>query len=138
VRAVLDGSFEAGERKFVQRFLQSGMTALDIEPTTGSIFIGFRSRRKRRGTSSLLSLLLPTKKSSGTYELIVVKTFGWKHCACREESEQTLFSVPGESAGYSGLRRPEVGANVEPILCSHDVGYVLRLRQIRAVDLIKD
>jgi len=138
--SVLDGTFEAGERKFVQRFLQPGMTVLDIGAyyglytLTASICVGVNGQVIAFEPSPFQRKRLRWHLRINRCRNVLVENVALG----KEESEQTLFSVPGESAGYSGLRSPEVGANVEPISVQvKALDKYLHMSQIHTVDLIK-
>ncbi|HYL64316.1 MAG TPA: FkbM family methyltransferase [Candidatus Methylomirabilis sp.] len=137
---ILDGTFEFVERKFVQRFLKSGMTVLDIGAYYGlysilaSLGVGQLGRviafepspdqRKR------LALHLRINRLKNVH----VESVALGSC----EGEQTLFSVPGGSAGFSSLRCPVVEDAVRPISV-HVTTLDAYLQQncIKSVDLIK-
>ena len=137
---ILNGNFEITERKFVERFLRPGITVLDIGAyyglytLTASEKVGNQGRviafepapfqRKRLR----LHLRLNRRKNVRVEEVALGAV----------EGEETFFSVLGESAGFSSLRRPEVGATVKPIRVPvTTLDNYLRLRSIRTVDLIK-
>lgn len=134
------GNFELAERRFVGRFLRPGMTALDIGAYYGlytliaSVKVGDRGRVISFEPS-------PFQRKRLHWHLRL------NHCknVCVEgialgavEGEDTLFFVAGPSAGLSSLRRPEVGAEVQPIRVPIvTVDAYLRQHSIRSVDFIK-
>src|SRR6266478_1680846 len=138
--SVLDGTFEVGERKFVQRFLQPGMTVLDIGAYYGLYTLTAWARIGKQGRviafepspfqrKRLEWHLRLNRCHNVEIESVAVGGFEGKH---------TLFSIKGESAGYASLRHPEVGASVDliPVLVTTLDKY-LRKREISTVDFMK-
>jgi FkbM family methyltransferase len=137
---VLNGTFEAAERKFLERFLQPGMTVLDIGAyyglytLTASVCVGEKGHVIAFEPSPFQRKRLQWHLRVNRCQNVRVENFALGMV----ESQQTLFSVPGECAGYSGLRSPEVGAKIEPIPVQvKTLDTYLRGSQISAVDLIK-
>jgi FkbM family methyltransferase len=138
--SVLAGTFETSEREFVQRFLQPGMTVLDIGAyyglysLTASALVGKRGRviafepspfqRKRLHWN----LRLNRSQNVSVENLALGVSIG----------QQTLFSITGESAGYASLRKPAIGAIFDPIVVQvTTLDEYLRNHRIDTVDFIK-
>jgi len=138
--AVLNDTFEKGERKFVERFLQPGMTVLDVGAYFGiyslvaSMRVGaagrviafepsIRQMRKLR-----LNLRLNRCANVSVENLALSST----------EGEAEFFVAIGGAEGFSGLRRPSVSAQVRSLRVRTAVlDDYLREHSIEAVNFIK-
>jgi FkbM family methyltransferase len=137
---VLDGTFEAAERRFVERFLQPGMTAVDIGAYYGlytliaSVAVGSQGRVVAFEPSPY-----QMKRLRWHLRLNRSRNVRAEDVALgRVEGEGTFFSVPGGAAGFSSLRRPDVGAEVRPILVRiMTLDSYLRQHSVGTIDLIK-
>jgi FkbM family methyltransferase len=138
--SVLAGTFETGERKFVHRFLQPGMTVLDIGAyyglytLTASALVGKRGRviafepspfqRKRFHWNLRLN-----RSQNVRVENLALGV---------STNQQTLFSVSGDSAGYASLRKPAIGEIFDPIVVQvTTLDEYLRNHRIDTVDFMK-
>jgi FkbM family methyltransferase len=138
--AILSGEFEKVERQFVARYLRHGMTVLDVGAYFGiysliaSMKVGPRGRvvafepsdpQKRR---LHFNLILNGSRNVRVETLALSSS----------EGQAKFFVAIGGAEGFSGLRRPEVGA---PIRCvqvkTTTLDNYLGLHRIPRVDLIK-
>jgi FkbM family methyltransferase len=138
--AVLSNEFEKGERRFVERFLQPGMTVLD-----GGAYFGIYSllASVRVGVEGRVIAFEPSTRQIRKLRLNV----RLNRCAnvhvenlalSSTEGEAEFFVAIGGAEGFSGLRRPGVEAEVR----SQRVRTValddyLRQQSIEAVHFIK-
>lgn len=137
---ILDGTFESAERKFVQRFLKSGMTVLDIGAYYGlysilaSLGVGQQGRVIAFEPSPEQRKRLALHLRMNRLKNVRVESVALGSC----EGAQTLFSLSGGSAGFSSLRCPVVEDAVRPISV-HVTTLDAYLQQncINSVDLIK-
>jgi len=138
--AVLSGEFEKMERQFVQRYLRSGMTVLDvgayfgIYALTASVKVGPTGRivafepsdKQRRGLR--LNLFLNGCRNVRTEKLALSNVAG----------AAKFFVATGGAEGFSGLRRPEVGSAVRSMdVKTAILDDYLEQYGIATVDLIK-
>jgi FkbM family methyltransferase len=114
---LLAGEFEAPEMAFVERFLQPGMTVLDVGAhhglysllaaarvgAGGRVFAFEPSPRERRALR--LNLLLNLAGNVSVQGLALGK----------DNSEQNLFVVQGSQRGCNSLRLPEVFSATIPV-----------------------
>jgi len=138
--AVLHGNFEMAERKFVERFLQPGMTAVDIGAYSGLYTLTASARVGHEGRVIAFE--------PSPYQRRRLQWHVWlNHCSNvrientaigSKEGEEIFFSVRGRSAGYSGLRPPEVKAATRPIpVRVTTLDSYLRQYSLGSVDFIK-
>jgi FkbM family methyltransferase len=138
--SVVSGEFEKIERQFVQRFLKSGMTVLDvgayfgIYALTASVKVGPTGRivafepsdKQMRGLR--LNLFLNCCRNVRTEKLALSDIAG----------STKFFVATGGAEGFSGLRRPEVGAAVRSVdVKTAILDDYLEQHAISMVDLIK-
>lgn len=138
--SVLAGTFEISERKFVQRFLQPGMTVLDIGAYYG--LYSLLAATVVGGAGQVIAF------EPGPYQrkrlLFHVWLNGLRNLRVESvglgniEGEETFFSVPGAAAGYSGLRPPE---SADPVVSIRvqvlTLDAYLREHSVTTVDFIK-
>jgi FkbM family methyltransferase len=138
--SVLDGTFEASERLFVQRFLKRGMTVLDIGAYYGLYTLTARTRIGQQGRIVAFEPS-PFQRKRLKWNLRINRCHNVEvesQAVGGIKGEQTLFSIRGESAGYASLRQPEVGGSVDPIVVPvTTLDAYLQQRDISAVDFIK-
>jgi FkbM family methyltransferase len=115
--AVLQGNFEMAERKFVERFLQPGMTVLDIGAYSGLYTLTASARVGREGhVIAFEPSPYQRKRLQWHVWLNRCSNVRIENAALgSKDGEEIFFSVPGRSAGYSGLRPPDVDAATRPI-----------------------
>ena len=137
---ILNGTFESAERKFVQRFLQPGMTVLDIGAYYGlySLLASFKVGRLGR------VIAFEPSPHQRTRLGLHLRMNGLRNVRIESlalgsgEGPQTLFSASGGSAGFSGLRRPDVKDVVHPISVQvTTLDAYLQQNRINSVDFIK-
>jgi FkbM family methyltransferase len=137
---VLSDQFEKGERKFVERFLQPGMTVLDVGAYFGiyslvaSLRVGAGGRviafepSPRQMWKLRLNLRLNRCANVRVENLALSST----------EGEAEFFVAIGGAEGFSGLRRPDVGAQVRSLrVRTAALDDYLREHSIEAVHFIK-
>ena len=138
--SVLQGNFEMAERKFVERFLQPGMTVLDVGAYSGLYTLTASVRVGRKGRVIAFE--------PSPYQRKRLRVHVWlnrcsnvrieKAAIGSKEVEEVLFSVRGRSAGYSGLRPPAVKASTQPIpVRVTTLDSYLRQNSVGSVDFIK-
>ena len=137
---ILMGDFERAERKFVQAFLQPGMTFLDvgayfgIYALTASLKVGENGRVIAFEPSPLQArrlrwhLLINRCKNVGVEQLAL----GYNEAKC------DLF-VPGDGAeGFSSLRSPEIRAPIRRIPVSvMPLDVYARRHYLEQIDFVK-
>jgi FkbM family methyltransferase len=138
--AVLSGDFEKDERRFVERFLQPGMTVLDVGAyyglyaLTASAKVGSRGRVIAFEPSPLQRKRLRLHLWLNRYENVSVEDMALSSA----DGEHDFFVATGGAEGFSGLRFPDVSANVRSIRVNvMTVDKYLRQRTIPTVDFIK-
>jgi FkbM family methyltransferase len=138
--AVLQGNFEMAERKFAERFLQPGMTVLDIGAYSGLYTLTASVRVGREGhVIAFEPSPFQRKRLQWHVWLNRCSNVRIENAAIgSKEGEEIFFSVRGRSAGYSGLRPPEVEAATRPIpVRVTTLDSYLRRHSVGSVDFIK-
>ncbi len=138
--AVLSDRFEKGERKFVEGFLQPGMTVLDVGAYFG-IYSLIASMRV--GTGGRVIAFEPSIRQMRKLRLnlrlnrcVNVRVENLALSSAEREAE--FFVAIGGAEGFSGLRRPEVGARVRSLrVRTAALDDYLREHSIEAVHFIK-
>lgn len=139
-RAILRGDFEPAERRFVERYLQPGMTMLDIGAHHGfysllaSQKIGASGRvvafePSPRERQQLLRHLQLNGCSNVTVEAMALGA---------SEGEVELFVVQGKETGCNSLRPPEVSLRTEKLTVALiRLDRYLEQHRITCVDFVK-
>jgi FkbM family methyltransferase len=137
---VLQGNFEIAERKFVERFLQPGMTVLDIGAYSG-LYTLTASVRVGRAGHVIAFEPSPYQRKRLQWHVWLNRCGNVRienTAIGGKEGEEIFFSVRGRSAGYSGLRPPEVKAATRPIpVRVTTLDSYLRQFAVGSVDFIK-
>ncbi len=139
-RPLLAGSFEAAELAFVEKFLQPGMTVLDIGTHHGLYTL---LASKRLGPAGRVFSFEPSPRERRALRLHLALNL------CRnvrvqgialgsEDGEATLHVVKGSQTGCNSLRPPEVISSTFPIRVRvSSLDAWLKLHNIGAVHFIK-
>jgi FkbM family methyltransferase len=138
--AVLSGDFEKAERKFVERFLRPGMTVLDVGSYYGLYALTASAKVGKQGLVVAFEPSPPQRRR--------LRLHLWLNRSRNVRVEETaLSSTNGEheffvatkgSEGFSGLRRPDIGASVRSVRANlMTLDTYLQQRSISQVDFIK-
>jgi FkbM family methyltransferase len=138
--AVLSGEFEKIERQFVRRYLKSGMTVADVGAYFGIYALTASVKVGRNGHVLAFE---PSADQMGKlrWNLVLngcrnVRTE--KLALSNVEGPAEFFVATGGAEGFSGLRRPEVGAAVRSVEVRTAIfDDYLERNAISSVDLIK-
>lgn len=138
--SVRSGNFERSERRFVTRFLQPGMVAVDIGAYYG-IYSLTASRKVGSGGRVIAFEPSPFQRKRLHLHLRLnrCKNVQTENVALGSiEGQNEFFVAVGGAEGFSGLRSPNVGAQVRSIRVDVTTldDYLLR-ESISAVDFIK-
>lgn len=138
--AEMHGGFELAERAFVSRFLQAGMTALDIGAhhglytllasklvgPNGRVFAFEPSPRERRALRWNVGL--------NRCKNVVIEGLALGN----EEGEGSLYVVDGHETGCNSLRPPAWPGGVSPVaVCISSLDKWLGMHKVKTVDFIK-
>jgi len=139
-RAILRGDFEPAEQRFVERYLQPGMTVLDIGAHHG--FYSLLASQKAgaagrvvafepspRERQRLLRHLELNECSNVTVETMALGA---------SEGDAELFVVQGKETGCNSLRPPEVSLHTKKLrVALTSLDRYLEQRKIARIDFIK-
>jgi FkbM family methyltransferase len=137
---LLLGSFETAELAFVEKFLQPGMTVLDIGAHQGLYTL---LASKRVGSSGRVFSFEPSPRERRALRLNLALNF-CPNVAVQalalgsQETTADLFVVQGSQTGCNSLRPPEVLSATKPVrVCVTTLDQWLSLNRIQQVDFIK-
>jgi len=111
------GSFENAELAFVQKFLQPGMTVLDVGAHQG-IYSVLTSRRV--GSSGRVFAFEPSPRERRALRVNLAINFCWNVAVqalaiASQETTDDLFVVQGSQTGCNSLRPPDVLSATKPV-----------------------
>lgn len=139
--AILNGSFEQAERDFVKRFLQPGMTVLDVGAyhglytLTASLRVGKNGQVVAFEPSELQAKRLRRHLRLNRCKNVRTEKFALSSM----EGDGDFFQVVGGAAGCSSLRSPNVSSRVRPMrvpVVTLD-SYLQRNPLLHPIDFIK-
>ena len=138
--AVLSGEFESVERQFVERFLKSGMTVLDVGAYFG--IYALTASVKVGPTGRIVAFEPADRQMRRLRWNLILNGFSNVHteklALSNVEGAAKFFAVTGGAEGLSGLRRPEVAATVRSVdVKTAILDDYLKQHAIPTVDLIK-
>jgi FkbM family methyltransferase len=139
-RAILRGDFEPAEQRFVERYLQPGMTMLDIGAHHG--FYSLLASQKV-GAAGRVVAFEPSARER--QKLLRHLQLNWCSNVTVEamalgagEGEVELFVVQGKETGCNSLRQPEVSLHtIKLTVALISLDRYLEQRGIARVDFIK-
>jgi FkbM family methyltransferase len=138
--AEMHGGFELAEREFVSRFLQPGMTALDIGAHHGLYTL---LASKRVGPSGRVFAFEPSPRERNALQWNVrlnrCKNVAIEELALgNEEGEGSLYVVQGHETGCNSLKPPALSGitSAVPVQVS-TLDRWLAKHRVKAVDFIK-
>ena len=141
-RAVLESRFEEAEFEFAERYLQRGMTVLDIGAHHG--FYTLLAARKVGPTGRVIAFEPSAReRSSLSWNLHInrCKNVDVEPFALgAAEGPATLFVIEGEQTGCNSLRQPAPDVaepRVEVAVAVRRLDRILAQKMIRNVDFIK-
>jgi FkbM family methyltransferase len=139
-RLVRKGQFESAELSFVERFLQPGMTALDLGAHHG-LYTVLASKRVGRGGQVIAFEPSPRERKALRLHLLLnrCKNVSIQALALGdEEAESDLYVVDDWAAGCNSLRPPDVPAQTFTIRVQvARLDSWLAERRIDSVDFVK-
>jgi len=139
-KAVLKGSFDKAECDFLSRFLQPGMTVLDVGAHHG--YYALLASRRVGDTGRVFAFEpSPRERKKLTWHI------GWNHCSNVQildtemgsrGGQAELFVAAGRETGCNSLRPPAVRGTPKKVSVPVDTldDFLLR-REIERVDFIK-
>ena len=138
--AVIYGEFEPAERAFVSRFLQAGMTSLDIGAHHGLYTL---LASKRVGPNGRVFAFEPSPRERKALRWNV----GLNRCKNvvieglalgNEEGERSLYVVNGHETGCNSLRPPALSGATSPVAVRvSSLDQWLGAHKVKTVDFIK-
>lgn len=137
---VLGGTFERAERRFVQRYLQRGMTVLDIGAYYGLYAL---TASVKVGNEGRVIAFEPSPRQFRKLRLHVrlnrCRNVRVENVAVGSgETRAILYSVGGKFGGYSSLRRPPIEEAMQAVhVNTTTLDNYLREHSVGDVDLVK-